>query len=195
MSDHSDTKPDVEVPEDEIDQTEKPQSPKQKRKMSEKQLANLAKAREKAKVKLGQKKERRDTLRQAEKKLKEMKIKDREDRVQAEINTLRAVNVEGIQEEEPVKYVRKSRKKKKAPKVVYYSSSSEDSSEPELVYRKKKKKPPAHPPTAPRFEKPTMERVKEQDAKHAEDAALEAEYNKEVRRLRKEYVMQQVFPM
>jgi len=200
MSDHSDEKPECEIPDSEPEVAEKPEPPKQKRKMSEKQLANLAKAREKAKVKLGEKKVRRDQLRVAEKKLKEMRIKEREDRVQAELNTIKAVNLQGAPEEEPVMYVRKSRKKKKAPKVVYYSSSSSDDSEPELVYKKrpKPKKLPPPPATAPRqaprYTKPTMQTIRETDNRAAEDAALADRRDAEVRKVRRDFLIKQVFP-
>ena len=51
---------------------------KPKRHMSEKQLANLAKAREKAKVALTVKKKRSTTLKQQERKLRELKSKEKE---------------------------------------------------------------------------------------------------------------------
>ena len=161
---------------------------KPKRHMSEKQLANLAKAREKAKVALTVKKKRSTTLKQQERKLRELKLKEKEDRVQAELNTLQnTVNVDGDAEDEPVRHVRKPTKKKKPPKIVYYSSSEEDDEpEPEIIY---KKKPKAKPRT--NFQKmPTM---READ-KAVEDAAIEQKYNDELLRMRRDYMMQQVFP-
>ena len=125
---------------------------KPKRQMSEKQLANLSRAREKAKVVLGVKKKRSVTLRQQERKLRELKLKEKEDRVQAELNTLQTVNVHGDFEEEPVRYVKKPPKKKKQPRVVYYSSSEEDEPEPEIVYKKKVRKPKPIPEEVPEEE-------------------------------------------
>jgi hypothetical protein len=167
-------------PEESIDVVDAEVKPK--RQMSEKQLANLAKAREKAKVTLSEKKKRTTTLKQQERRLKELKMKEKEDRIQAELNAL-TVNVEGDVEDEPVKYVRKSKKKKKPPKVVYYSSSSEDDAEPEIVYKKKPKAKPPRP-------LPTMA----QNDKAVEDAAIDKKYNDELIRMRREYMMKQVFP-
>lgn len=157
---------------------------KPKRQMSEKQLANLSRAREKAKVVLGVKKKRSATLRQQERKLRELKLKEKEDRVQAELNTLQTVNVDGDFEEEPVRYVKKPPKKKKQPKVVYYSSSEEDEPEPEIVYKKKVRKPKPIP------KMPTM---KEIDTA-TEDAAIEKKYNDELIKMRRQYMIDQVFP-
>ena len=149
---------------------------KKKRVMSEKQLANLAKAREKAKVSLTEKKKRSTTLKQQERKLRELKLKEKEDRIQAELNTIQTtVNIDGHVEAEPVVY--KKKKKKKPPKVVYYSSSSEEDDEP-IVYKKKKKPP-----------KTMIEADKE-----VEDAAIEKKYNDELIKMRRQYMMEQVFP-
>jgi len=105
------------------------------------------------------------------------------------VNTLQnTVNVDGRAEEGPVRYVRKPKTKKKQPTIVYYSSSEEDDEpEPEIVYKKKPKKvkPPTH------FQK--MPNIRDAD-RAVEDAAIEKKYNDELLRLRRDYMMQQVFP-
>jgi hypothetical protein len=80
MSDHGS---DVEKPTSPIEDLPDP-PPKQKRQMSEKQLANLAKAREKARISLTKKKERNKKLKEQEKKLKELKLKEKEDQTKRE---------------------------------------------------------------------------------------------------------------
>ena len=164
---------------------EKPMRPK--RVMSDKQLANLAKARQKAKVALTEKKKRTTTLKQQERKLRELKLKEKEDRIQAELNSIQntVVNIDGDVEDEPIVYKKKPRKKK-PPKVVYYSSSEEDDEpEPEIVYKKKVRKPRA------KFQ--SMPSIDEADKK-VEDAAIEKKYNDELLRMRRQYMMEQVFP-
>ena len=160
---------------------------KPKRVMSAKQLANLAKARERAKVTLTEKKKRTTTLKQQERKLRELKLKEKEDRIQAELNTIQnTVNIDGDVEDEPVVYKKKPRKKK-PPKVVYYSSSEDDEPEPEIVYKKKVRKP------KPRANFQSMPTMEEADKK-VEDAAIEKKYNDELLRMRRQYMMEQVFP-
>lgn len=174
-----------------------PTPTKPKRQMSEKQLANLAKARAVARVKLGEKKVRTSTLKSQQKKLKELRLKEQEDRVQAELNSIRAVNLQGEKDPGPVKIERVGRKKKKEPKVIYYSSSSEDTDSPEIVYRKKTRKKKvrvqAHPPTtihAPVQTAPPPV-IKQQDVN---DAQVANRYNQEMNRLRAEMLMDSVFP-
>ena len=151
---------------------------KPKRIMSQKQLDNLSKARDKAKIKLTEKKTRTTTLKQQERKLRELKLKEREDRIQAELNTIQnTVNIDGDIEEEPIRYVKKP--KKKATKIIYYSSS-EDESEPEIVYKKK-------------IRKAKIPSIIEAD-KRVEDAVIDQKYNDEIIRLRRQYIMEQVFP-
>lgn len=179
---------------------------KPKRVMTQKQLDNLAKARKKANIVLAEKRERRATLKANEKKLKEMKLKEREDRIQAEMNNIKAVNLNGEPDGSPVQYVRKSKKKKKEPKIVYYSSSSEDDSEPEIVYQKKpKKKPPAPKPptTAPHAPQAAPEprvnfdadAVHEEEVRRREQAAVEQQYQAKLKQMRKEALLRAVFPM
>lgn len=158
---------------------------KPKRHMSDKQLANLAKAREKSKLTLTEKKKRTTSLKQQERKLRELKLKEKEDRIQAELNTLQnTVNIDGDDEDEPIVYKKKPRKKK-PPKVVYYSSSEEDDEpEPEIIYKKK--------PKAKR-RLPVIPTMVEAD-KAVEDAVIEKKYNDELIRMRRQYMMEQVFP-
>ena len=107
-----------------------PKVQRQKRQMSEKQLENLAKAREKAKVALNEKRARNKKLKEQEKKLKEMKLKEKEDRIQAEMQALQPKEA-NLPKPPPVK-------KKKKQKIVYYSSS-DSSDEEEIVYKKRRK--------------------------------------------------------
>jgi len=165
-----------------------PKLTRPKRQMSEKQLANLAKAREKAKIALNEKRARNKKLKDQEKKLKELKLKEREDRIQAE---MRALQPEKPAAEEVAKPVRKKVKKK--PKVIYYSSS-EDDDEPEIVYKKRPKKTASVPPTPTPTPMPTHRQIKERDEKLAQDAAVKRKYDQEVQRLRRQYMMEQVFP-
>lgn len=137
------------VPEDESVEPMEPTRPlKPKRHMSAKQLDNLSKAREKARCKLAEKRQRTTALKQQEKRLRELKMKRREEDVEKELLSFKSVSVAGDEEVEPVRYVRKGKKKKKPPKVVYYSSSDEDSDEPEIVYKRRPRRPSA--PPAPR---------------------------------------------
>ena len=116
--------------------------------------------------------------------------------MQAELNSLKAetVDVKGQPQKEEVKYVRKSRKKKKEPKVVYYSSSSEDEVSPEIVYRKKTrlKKVKAQPIPPKVIPKPLNIRDVE---KREDDEMIEAQYRQEVAKMRRDLIMNQVFPM
>ena len=175
---HEPTESDDDVPES------MPKLTRPKRQMSEKQLANLAKAREKAKVALNEKRARNKKLKDQEKKLKELKLKEREDRIEAE---MRALQPEKPKAEEVAKPVKKTVKKK--PKVIYYSSSDDDD-EPEIVYKKRPKKTAS----VPRTPLPTPRQLADQDTKRAEDAAVRQKYDQEVLRLRKQYMMDQVFP-
>ena len=181
-------KPIIPIEHDELEPIPEENPTRPKRAMSDKQLANLAKAREKAKVTLSEKKKRTTTLKQQERKLRELKLKEKEDRIQAELNTIQnTVNIDGDVEDEPVVYKKKPRKKK-PPKVVYYSSSEEDDEpEPEIVYKKKARKP------KPRANFQSMPTMEEADKK-VEDAAIEKKYNDELIRMRRQYMMEQVFP-
>ena len=176
---------------------------KPKRQMSEKQLENLAKARTKANESLKLKRERNAALKKSEKQLKELKMKEREERVQAELNALtKTVDVNGKEEKEPLQYVRKSKKTKKPPKGVYYSSSSEESS-PEIVY---KKRPKAHKPkpTKPAPEErsapsppppvPHPTELKKKIDNVAHDQAVEQKYQRKLAEIRRQYLMDAVFP-
>jgi hypothetical protein len=160
-----------------------------KRVMSEKQLENLSKARQKAKITLMEKKKRSTTLKQQERKLRELKLKDKEDRIQAELNSIQnTVNIQGDIQDEPVIYKKKPRKKKPT-KIIYYSSSDGDDEleEEAIVYKKKVRKP------RPRANFQTIPTMEEADKK-VEDAAIEKKYNDELIRMRRQYMMDQVFP-
>jgi hypothetical protein len=193
MSDHGS---DVEKPTSPIEDLPDP-PPKQKRQMSEKQLANLAKAREKARISLTKKKERTKKLKEQEKKLKELKLKEKEDRIQAEMKALQ-LEPSAEETEKPAPEKKAPKKKKKKQKVVYVSESSDSSSsEEEVVYVKKPRRKGKHAP-APASAKPprapTIDSIRRQETQNAEDAAVRQKYDQEVLRLKKQYLMEQVFP-
>ena len=119
--------------------------PKKKRQLSEKQLANLAKAREKAQVTLKAKRERNNKLKAEEKKLKELRFKEREDKIAAEIKLMQSNQDQEEMDDEPPPKPKPKRKPKKQ-KVVYYTDSS---SEEEVVYKRKPKVPKAPPVRKP----------------------------------------------
>lgn len=187
---------------------------KPKRVMSEKQLENLAKAREKANKVLKEKRARKTELRAQEKKLKELQLKQKEDMIQNQLNTLtKNVDVHGHPEQEQIKYIRKPVKKKKEPKIVYYSSSSSDDSEPEIRYvrkpksrsRKYKKEivhhhipapAPAHVPApipAP-APAPSPQPLHPNAYIHDDKQAMKEQYQQKVETMRRKYLMQTMFP-
>ena len=180
MSDHREDLPESTPP-------EVREEPKKKRQLSEKQLANLAKAREKAQVTLKAKRERTKKLKAEEKKLKELRIKEREDKIAAELKVMQS----NQDQEEQAPAPEKPKKKAKKKRVVYYSDSS---SEDEIEYRPKPKRKPVprkeRPPPQPQ---PVLHDASEQQ-RRAEDAAIEHEYKMKLRRMRKEMIMKSVFP-
>lgn len=171
-----------------------PKLTRAKRPMSEKQLANLAKAREKAKVSLNEKRARNKKLKEQEKKLKELKLKEKEDRIEAEMKALQKTAPAPVPAPAPA-----PPQKKKKKKIVYVDDSSSDE---EVVYVKRPKAKRVVPPKQPRPQNPvnypmpapTPAHLIAQDMKKAEDDAVKERYNNEVRRLRRQYMMQQVFP-
>mgnify|MGYP001814145857 FL=1 len=110
---------------------------------------------------------------------------------------MKALQLEPSAEETEKPRPEKAPKKKKKQKVVYLSASESSSSEEEVVYVKKpkRKRAPARAPakaTPPR--PPTIESIKRQETSNAEDAAVRQKYDQEVLRLKRQYLMEQVFP-
>jgi hypothetical protein len=202
MSDMSDSN-------DEVDRLEEPvkvREVKQKRQLSEKQLENLSKARDKAKVVLAAKRERTQKLQKDERKLKQLKLKDRENKVAAE---MRLLEREGLPPKpvteppdvpKPVTKTSKPKRKTK-PKVVYYSSSSssdhssEDSSEEEVQYRRRPRSAlPKRQRMAPLSSHQKMAPPQPSAQSENEDAMLEQQYQTNMRKMKRDLIMQSVFP-
>jgi hypothetical protein len=194
MSDSQDEvdRPEIPVPTPEV---------KQKRQLSQKQLDNLSKAREKAKVVLAAKRERTQKLQRDEKKLKNLKLQERECKVAAEMRLLQSEHERQPEPETPKSSMKKpAAKRKKKPKVVYYSSSSsssedltsdESSSEEEVRPRRHRRRPaksepvPSAPPHQPRPPSTQSEN---------EDAMLEHQYQINMRKMKRDMIMRSVFP-
>jgi len=202
---------------DEVDTTEEPvktSQVKQKRQLSEKQLDNLSKAREKAKVVLAAKKERTQKLRKEEKKLKHLKRIHRENKVAAEMKLMQIEQESSEPKKHKPEKLEKAEvevKRKKKPKVVYYSSSSSSasssdassssSSEEEIKYRRRVKvkhpkrqrmspvSKPVQPPRPRRKATPPRSVQSEND-----DAMLEHQYQLNMRKMKREMIMNSVFP-
>ena len=159
---------------------------KPKRQLSEKQLANLAKAREKARIVNKERNAAKRQLKQDEKKVKQLEEKQRA----REVRTKLEVMQKNEPEPEPAP-APKPEKKKKKKRVVYYESSS-GSSEDEIEYvrRPRQKRVPAKPvaETVPVEEKgPSQAEL--------EERALEHEYQEKLRKMRRKVIMDSVFPM
>jgi hypothetical protein len=198
---------------DEVDRpaeaTSSPQQ-KEKRQLSQKQLDNLSKAREKAKVVLAAKRERTQKLRKEEKKLKQLKMKDREDKVAAEMRLLQSEQDQDIKTPKPILKNPEDTvyRRKKKPKVVYYSSSSseessseESSSEEEIQHRRRprptKAKRERMSPIINKPERPIRpRRLAPQPSAQSEneDAMLEHQYQLNMRKMKREMIMKSVFP-
>ena len=198
-------------PGDEVDRLEEPvkiPEVKQKRQLSQKQLDNLSKAREKAKVVLAAKRERTQKLQKEERKLKQLKMKDREDKVAAEMRLLQSEQTPEVKPRVSILKppTEKTTKKPKKPKVVYYSSSSsscsscsstssdDSSSEEEVQYRhrpryaKTKRTPPKNLPPRPRAPPPPSAQSEN------DDAMIEHQYQQNLRKMKREMIMRSVFP-
>ena len=162
---------------------------KPKRVLSEKQLENLAKAREKARVVNRERNERKRQLKADEAKVKELRIKKREDEVRAEIKVMEGSG----QEQEPAPAPKKPKAKQKKKRVVYYSSSSSES-EVEYVRKPSRKRRPRKESRPVSFEDPEPSGPSPEEIRHLEERALENEYQEKLRKMKRQMIMNSVFP-
>ena len=159
---------------DEVDRLEEPvkiSEVKQKRQLSQKQLDNLSKAREKA----------------------------REDKVAAEMRVLQSEQEPKPKTPKPI-MKKPTLKRTKKPKVVYYSSSSSDdsssddssSSEEEVQYRRRPTKQKRERHTSEH--KPPRISIPPSAQSENEDAMVEQQYQQNMRKMKRDMLMQSVFP-
>ena len=162
---------------------------KPKRIMSEKQLENLKKAREIAKIKLNQKKKETAENKQKEVELKLLQKLEKNQTIDKKLEDLKKVIIKPEPEPEIEKipkidddiiYIKKTRKPKK--KVVYISES--DSDDQEVVYKKKSKKKEAP------IDDLNIRDVRKRD----NDKLLEQQYNEKCLKIKQEFLMEQLFP-
>jgi hypothetical protein len=162
---------------------------KPKRIMSEKQLENLKKAREIAKIKLNQKKKETAENKQKEVELKLLQKLEKNQTIDKKLEDLKKVIIKPEPEPEVEKipkidddiiYIKKTRKPKK--KVVYISES--DSDDQEVVYKKKSKKKEAP------IDDLNIRDVRKRD----NDKLLEQQYNEKCLKIKQEFLMEQLFP-
>jgi hypothetical protein len=169
---------------------------KPKRIMSEKQLENLKRARELAKIKLNLKK--KETI-ESKKKMSELKLLkklEKNQTIDMELNELKKkITIPREPEPEPepgpepepetvllptaVQYTvpRSKKKVKKVKKVIYVSDSDSDiESEEEIVYKKK--------PSVKTKTKPIED----------SELILKHQYNERMAQIKREFVMNQMFP-
>jgi hypothetical protein len=162
---------------------------KPKRIMSEKQLENLKKARELAKIKLNQKK--KETM-ENKKKIIELKLLQKLKKTQSidmQLEDLKKKTIEPEPEPElepEVKtiYIKKTKPKPKK-KIVYISESDSDSDDEKVIYKKKKK-----PIQKTVFEDLTIKDIEKKD----DDALLQQQYNDKLSLIKREFIMNQIFP-
>jgi len=174
---------------------------KPKRVMSEKQLENLKKAREIAKIKLNQKKKESTENKKKEAELKllqklekkqtiDKKLEDLKEKIikpEPAASTLARLQPEKEPEvisklEDDIIYIKKTKSKPKK-KVVYISES--DSDDQEVVYKKKRK-----PIKKTTFEDLTIKDVEKKD----DEALLQQQYNDKLSIIKREFIMNQIFP-
>jgi hypothetical protein len=164
---------------------------KPKRVMSEKQLENLKRAREIAKVKLNQKKKETTENKKKEVELKLLQKLEKNQTINKQLEDLKEKVIKSEPEKEPspipkiddeIIYIKKTKSKPKK-KVVYISES--DSDDQEVVYKKKQK-----PIKKTTFEDLTIKDVEKKD----DDALLQQQYNDKLSIIKREFIMNQIFP-
>lgn len=164
---------------------------KPKRIMSEKQLDNLKRAREIAKVKLNQKKKETTENKKKEVELKLLQKLEKNQTIDKQLEDLKEKVIKSEPEKEPppipkiddeIIYIKKTKSKPKK-KVVYISES--DSDDQEVVYKKKRK-----PIKKTTFDDLTIKDVEKKD----DDALLQQQYNDKLSIIKREFIMNQIFP-
>jgi hypothetical protein len=159
---------------------------KTKRIMSEKQLENLKKAREIAKIKLNQKKKETTENKKKEVELKLLQKLEKNLIIDKQLEDLK----EKIKPEEVISpkidddiiYIKKTKTVKPKKKVVYISET--DSDDEEVVYKKKSKKKEAL------IEDLNIRDVRKRD----NEKLLEQQYNEKCLKIKQEFLMEQLFP-
>jgi hypothetical protein len=162
---------------------------KPKRVMSEKQLENLKKAREIAKIKLNEKKKQTIENKRKEDELKLLQKLEKNQTIDKQLEDLKKIVIKSEPEKEPpsipkidddIIYIKKTRKPKK--KVVYISET--DSDDEEVVYKKKSKKKEAI------IQDLNIKDVRKKD----DEKLLEKQYNDKLSKIKQEFLMDQLFP-
>ena len=182
------------------DTTLPPPPPKQKSKrvLSEAQLKNLEKAREKAKEALKLKRSRNENIKMKKRLIKTAKKEHEESLLDEELSKYKPVKKplkvipETVHEDEEPKPTkpRKARRKK----IVYVSDS--DSSEEEIIYKRRPKLVRQKTNINRDFDQEQqMKLIKQQKDKELfEQRKIDAEYNKQMERYRREMIRKAVFP-
>lgn len=162
---------------------------KPKRIMSEKQLENLKKAREIAKIKLNEKKKQTIENKRKEDELKLLQKLEKNQTIDKQLEDLKKIVIKSEPEKEPppipkidddIIYIKKTRKPKK--KVVYISET--DSDDEEVVYKKKSKK-----------KEVIIQDLNIKDVRKKDDEKLlEKQYNDKLSKIKQEFLMDQLFP-
>ena len=162
---------------------------KPKRIMSEKQLENLKKAREIAKIKLNEKKKQTIENKRKEDELKLLQKLEKNQTIDKQLEDLKKIVIKSEPEKEPppipkidddIIYIKKTRKPKK--KVVYISET--DSDDEEVVYKKNRKKKEAI------IQDLNIKDVRKKD----DEKLLEKQYNDKLSKIKQEFLMDQLFP-
>jgi acyl-CoA hydrolase len=162
---------------------------KPKRIMSEKQLENLKKAREIAKIKLNEKKKQTIENKRKEDELKLLQKLEKNQTIDKQLEDLKKIVIKSEPEKEPppipkmdddIIYIKKTRKPKK--KVVYISET--DSDDEEVIYKKKSKKKEAI------IQDLNIKDVRKKD----DEKLLEKQYNDKLSKIKQEFLMDQLFP-
>jgi len=163
---------------------------KPKRIMSEKQLENLKKAREIAKIKLNQKKKETTENKKKEVELKLLQKLEKNQTIDKKLEDLKEkiIKPEPEQEvipklEDDIIYIKKTKTVKPKKKIIYISES--DSDDQEVVYKKKRK-----PIKKTTFEDLTIKDVEKKD----DEALLQQQYNDKLSIIKREFIMNQIFP-
>ncbi len=161
---------------------------KTKRIMSEKQLENLKKAREIAKIKLNQKKKETTENKKKEVELKLLKKLEKNQTIDKQLEDLKEKIIKPESEvispkiDDDIIYIKKTKTVKPKKKVVYISET--DSDDEEVVYKKKSKKKEAP------IDDLNIRDVRKRD----NEKLLEQQYNEKCLKIKQEFLMEQLFP-
>jgi hypothetical protein len=165
---------------------------KPKRVMSEKQLENLKRAREIAKIKLNQKKKETTENKKKEVELKLLQKLEKNQTIDKKLEDLKEKIIKPETEKEPevipkleddIIYIKKTKTVKPKKKIIYISES--DSDDQEVVYKKKRK-----PIKKTTFEDLSIKDVEKKD----DEALLQQQYNDKLSIIKREFIMNQIFP-